>query len=261
VPDTTLTDTTGLFTEAAAHYVRGRAGYPSGFIETLVSRFGLADGGRVIDVGCGPGLLALPLARAGASVLGIDPNGPMLEAGRAAAADSGVPVTFSKRPAEALTAADGPARLVTFGRSFHWTDRPRVLSLLDGIVEPGGGIAIVHEDREQRRTTPTGMVIEAMKRDWVTDDLPSRNRDGDAALLSGSAFGLVERSTATMPRTWTADEVLGHLLSTSYFNPGRLGDRREAFEADLRGRLRAVRADGVFEETLGFVMLIATRKD
>jgi hypothetical protein len=65
--------------------------------------------------------------------------------------------------------------------------------------------------------------------------------------------------TGSVPRVWTADQVLGQLLSTSYFNPGRLGDRQPAFEADLRARLSLVEPGGVFTEELGFLALVATR--
>ena len=254
-----MSDTTALFTDAVDHYVQHRMAYPTDLIDGLIARFGIGPGTKVIDIGCGPGLLALPFARTGAEVLAIDPNGPMLEAGRTAARTAGLHIDFRSSKAEDLSVADGPARLVTFGRSFHWTDRERVLTLLETIVSPEGGIAVIHEDLDQKASTPTGQVIEAMKRDWIPDDLHRRNRAGNAELLAGSAFSRVERMTGSVPRIWTADQVLGQLLSTSYFNPGRLGDRRAAFEADLRARLGRVAQQGVFEEELGFVALLATR--
>ncbi len=254
-----MSDTTALFTDAVDHYVQHRMAYPTDLIDVLIARFGIGPGTKVIDVGCGPGLLALPFARTGAEVLAIDPNGPMLEAGRTAAEAAGLTIDFQVRKAEDLDAADGPARLVTFGRSFHWTERERVLSLLEQVVEPDGGIAVIHEDLDQKAGTPTGQVIEAMKRDWIPDDLHRRNRAGHAEVLAASPFCKVERMVGSVPRIWTADQVLGQLLSTSYFNPGRLGDRRAAFEADLRARLARVAPEGVFEENLGLLALVATR--
>lgn len=254
-----MTDTSTLFADAVEHYVQHRMAYPPELIDGLIARFGIGPGVRVIDVGCGPGLLALPFARTGAEVLAVDPNGPMLEAGRAAARAAGLSIDFQMRKAEELCPDDGPARLVTFGRSFHWTERERVIALLEDIVDAEGGIAVIHEDLDQKAATPTGKVIEAMKRDWSPDDLHRRNRAGNAELLAASAFSRVERMTGSVPRVWSADQVLGQLLSTSYFNPARLGDRREAFEADLRARLARAGADDVFEEELGFLALVAIR--
>ena len=252
-------DTAGLFTDAVDHYIQHRAAYPPEVIGLLVERFGLANGGRVIDVGCGPGLLALPFALAGAEVLAIDPNAPMLDAGRVAADAKGLSVTFEARKAEDLTSADGPASLVTFGRSFHWTDRARVLSLLDDVVAPGGGIAILHEDGEQKAGTRVGAVISAVKRDWVSDGLDRHNRKQHEDHLRESVFSKTETIRATIPVRWTVEDVVGHMLSTSYCNPGRLGDRRAAFEADLRARLLAEDPSGVFDEELGFIALIGER--
>ena len=106
---------------------------------------------------------------------------------------------------------------------------------------------------------PSPKAIEAMKRDWIPDDLHRRNGAGHAEVLAASPFCKVERMVGSVPRIWTADQVLGQLLSTSYFNPGRLGYRRAAFEADLRARLARVAPEGVFEENLGFLALVATR--
>ncbi|MCR9177921.1 MAG: class I SAM-dependent methyltransferase [Alphaproteobacteria bacterium] len=254
-----MTDTAALFTDAVDHYVQHRLAYPTDLIDGLIARFGIGPGTKVIDVGCGPGLLAVPFARTGAEVLAIDPNEPMLEAGRTAARMAALRIEFQVRKAEDLDAADGLARLVAFGRSFHWTDRARVLSLLEEVVEPDGGVVVIHEDRDQKADTPTGQVIEAMKRDWIPDDLHRRSRAGHQDILAASPFCKVERLTGSVPRVWTADQVLGQMLSTSYFNPGRLGDRRAAFEADLRARLARLAPDGVFEEALGFLALVATR--
>jgi SAM-dependent methyltransferase len=59
--------------------------------EALVSSLGVTPTMRVLDVGCGDGTTALPLARAGADVVGIDIARNLVEAGNQRAAAAGLP--------------------------------------------------------------------------------------------------------------------------------------------------------------------------
>jgi len=61
---------------------------------------------RILDIGCGAGILAEPLARIGASVLGADPSPSNIEAARIHAAQSGLAVDYRATTAEALAAAN-----------------------------------------------------------------------------------------------------------------------------------------------------------
>ncbi len=61
---------------------------------------------RILDIGCGGGILSEPLARLGAAVVGADPSESNIAVARAHAAQSGVPVDYRATTAEALAAAD-----------------------------------------------------------------------------------------------------------------------------------------------------------
>src|SRR5207247_946948 len=51
-----------LFEGTAAHYVRGRPAYSRALAATLAAELGLDGTGRLLDAGCGPGILTLQLA-------------------------------------------------------------------------------------------------------------------------------------------------------------------------------------------------------
>jgi SAM-dependent methyltransferase len=256
-----MTDTTTLFDSAVDHYVRYRLPYPPEMIADIVDRFDLSDGhGRVLDIGCGPGPLTFSLHALGVRVTGIEPNEAMLAAARQAATDQGADVSFVHKTAEAVGPEDGPARLALFGRSFHWTDRRLVLAHLDAVLEPGGGVVIVHEDTETRARTKVGQVIEALKQDWCPDGIPgAASRGNHEDHLLASAFCEVARVLYPVTRRWTVDEAVGHMFSTSYFNPKRLGSRVDSFEIDARSRLLDLEPTGLFVERLAFTALFATR--
>jgi len=66
------------FSGAAAGYARFRPGYPEALVDWVVAESAVREGDRVVDVGCGTGILTRMLARRGFDVVGIDPNEDML---------------------------------------------------------------------------------------------------------------------------------------------------------------------------------------
>jgi SAM-dependent methyltransferase len=75
--------------------------------EHIVERVGVEPGMDVLDVACGTGNAAIPAARAGARVTGLDLVPELLESGRKHAAAEGVEVEWVEGDAEALPFGDG----------------------------------------------------------------------------------------------------------------------------------------------------------
>src|SRR6185437_5674066 len=139
-----------LFAGTAAYYARYRPGYPEDFFHHVVEHFGLDGTGRLLDLGCGTGQLALPLAPYFAEVVGIDPDPAMLTEASAAAARAGIHtarwLVGSDRDVDRLGREIGPLRLATMGRSFHWMEREEALRSLGDLVDANGGIVIVSDE-------------------------------------------------------------------------------------------------------------------
>lgn len=127
----------GDFTEIAAFMRQSGA--------TLVSSLGVTPPLRVLDLGCGDGTTALPLARLGAEVTGIDIARNLVEAGNKRAADEGLDnLRFQQGDASALTdLADDRFDLVVsiFGAMF--APRPfDVAKEMVRVTRPGGRIVM-----------------------------------------------------------------------------------------------------------------------
>jgi 2-polyprenyl-6-hydroxyphenyl methylase/3-demethylubiquinone-9 3-methyltransferase len=120
-------------------------------LDYIEARAGLA-GKRVLDVGCGGGLLAEGMARRGAAVTGIDLAAGALAVARLHALESGTDVQYRQEAVEAFAAAN-PASfdLVTCLEMLeHVPDPAAVVTALARLVRPGGHVICSTINRNPR---------------------------------------------------------------------------------------------------------------
>jgi 2-polyprenyl-6-hydroxyphenyl methylase/3-demethylubiquinone-9 3-methyltransferase len=101
-------------------------------------------GKRVLDVGCGGGLLAEALTRAGASVTGIDLAPGMIEVARLHAAESRLAIDYRVADAEALRRAEpaGFDVLACMEMLEHVPEPAAMVATLGGLLRPGGALFV-----------------------------------------------------------------------------------------------------------------------
>jgi 2-polyprenyl-6-hydroxyphenyl methylase / 3-demethylubiquinone-9 3-methyltransferase len=99
---------------------------------------------RVVDVGCGGGLLAESLAQAGARVTGIDLASAMIETARLHALESGLKIDYRLLSADQLAASgEPPFDIVTCMEMLeHVPDPAATLAELARLVKPGGDVFV-----------------------------------------------------------------------------------------------------------------------
>ena len=113
--------------------------------EGLVSRLNVPSGTRVLDIACGSGNLAIPLARGGADVTGVDIAPNLLEQARTRAAAENLKATFDEGDAEQLPYPDASFDIVVsmFGAMF--APRPElVVSEAARVLKSGGMLAMAN---------------------------------------------------------------------------------------------------------------------
>ena len=232
------------FEGTEAYYAEYRPGYGDAAIEYLVDRFDVNASRRVLDLGCGAGQIAIPLAAFAGEVVGIDPNREMLAHARAQADAAGSGnVEFVEGSDADLDPDLGSFRLVTMGRSFHWMDQERTLDRLHDLLEPGGGLAIVTGEEWLVRGEMDWQAAVYEVAERYLDDLPERET-GDVEYpdpwdekLATFGYRDVETKTFDIAREWRVDEIVGYVYSLSYCSPQTFGDAMDDFEADVRERL------------------------
>jgi len=123
----------------------------------FISRQNIKPGMRMLDVACGTGNLAIPAAKAGAMVTGVDIASNLVEQARERAEGEGVRIQFDEGDAEELPYSDESFDVVVsmFGAMF--APRPdRVAAELVRVCRPGGQIALAN-------WTPDGFIGQMFK--------------------------------------------------------------------------------------------------
>ncbi|HUR97006.1 MAG TPA: class I SAM-dependent methyltransferase [Pyrinomonadaceae bacterium] len=139
----------GDFAEIAKSFETGAAEF--------VARLDIAPGKSVLDIACGNGNTAIPAARSGADVTGVDIAPYLIEQAIVRAAASGVSAEFDVGDAEDLPYEDASFDIVMtmFGAMF--APRPTVVALeLYRVCRPGGTIAMAN-------WTPEGFIGQMFK--------------------------------------------------------------------------------------------------
>jgi 2-polyprenyl-6-hydroxyphenyl methylase/3-demethylubiquinone-9 3-methyltransferase len=124
---------------------------------------------RVLDVGCGGGILSEAMARTGADVLGIDLARAVLEVAKMHAQESQVTLRYRAVAAEELALeAPGEFDLVTCMEMLeHVPDPAAILQALATLVRPGGNVVVSTLNR-----TPLAFLVAILGAEYVARVLP-----------------------------------------------------------------------------------------
>lgn len=257
-----------LFAGTAPYYLRGRLPYTAGLDEAMAGALDLDGHGRLLDVGCGPGVIALQLARFFESVTGLDPDAGMLaEASWRAREQQVTNVSWARLRAEDLPAGLGAFRVVTFAASFHWMDRATVAAAVATMLDPGG-VAVQIDAPAYRPAempgeplpypAPPHEAIADLRRRYLGpgiragQSIRNSSPSGEDAVFQAAGFRPADEFTVPDGRilTRTADDVVAGVFSTSLSAPHLFGDHIGAFENDLRAILTAASPSGRFSVLL-----------
>ena len=252
------------FRTAAPHYLKGRPPYSPRLIARVALLCGLSKAHRVMDLGCGPGQLAVALAPFAGEVVALDPEPAMLTVASEYAAQAGVAIRFVEGGSYQLGPELGTFRMVAIGRAFHWMDRARTLERLDERIEDGGAVVLFRDRHPEVPDNAWRQSYKDLLEQFAADDTSRiRHRPPEypahEAVLLGSPFGCLERIAAIERQSTPIEAFVDRAFSMSSTAPGRLGDKAEDLARQVRQLMASHAADGRVSEVVETEALIARR--
>jgi SAM-dependent methyltransferase len=239
--------------------------YPQALLDDLRARAHLTGTGRLLDLGCGPGRVALPLSPYFGEVWAVDQEPEMIEVGREIAARQGATnIRWSVGRAEDVIAPAHSLELVTIGEAFHRFDRRAIANRGLGWLTSSGCLATLGCFGITAGSEPWEAALRQVVKKWSDRRSLDPNRAesprGSASeeeVLTAAGFVDVVTYPFDRPHVWTLESILGNLYSTSGCSKRILGDEADRFEADIKAALRAHDNDSGYPETLRFAYTLA----
>jgi SAM-dependent methyltransferase len=253
------------FRTAAQHYLSGRPAYAPRLIHHVARFTSLTRDDRVLDLGCGPGMLAGAFAPLAGEVVAMDPEPEMLRIAEAEFGAAGR-IRFVRGSSFDLSPAVGRFRLVTMGRSFQWMNRAGTLGRLDTMIEPGGAVALFNSERRDAPDIGWIPPYRALVRSYAeTDAEHVRRRSADwvghEAILLGSAFGMLDEIAVIERRQVSVAQLVERALSRSSTTTERLGLAAARLATEIEELLTPLASDGMLSEVIATNALVARRPD
>lgn len=199
------------FGAVAEHYDRYRPTYPDALIDDLVA-LGPRD---VLDIGCGTGKAAVPLAARGLHVLGVEADARMA----AVARRHGIEVEVGDF--ETWNAADRSFDLIVCAQAWHWIDPALGVPKAAGVLRSGGTIALFwnYDDLGTVAQTALDAAYEKHAPELLGSVVGGRNKQSDrehaAPFRASTLFKNVRTGLYRWEGSFVADEWVGMVRTHS----------------------------------------------
>ena len=259
---------TDLYRGTAPFYDRFRPPYPDALFDDLCARLPVSGDGRLLDLACGTGQIAVPLAPFFQEVVAVDQEVESVAYGRTKAQSLAAPnITWIEGTAEGVE-LDGSFELIAVGNAFHRLHRRLVAGRMISWLQPRGGVALLWGDTPWLGDRPWQRALAARFEDWMrrldaTDRVPpgwdeAIAREPHALILRRAGFVYVGRFEFPVNQTWDAPSLCGFAYSSSVLSLAVLGDKRQAFERDVERCLLGFDSTGTVASTAVYAYDFAT---
>lgn len=255
------------FIGTARDYALYRIPYPESLLNELRTHTKLTGLGKLLDLGCGPGRLTLPLSGYFAQSIAVDVEPEMVAFGEKQAIAKGIKnIQWIVDSSETIELPAQDFELITIGEAFHRMNRPLVAKKSFGWLKRGGWIAVLWQDHLWHSSklwarTVVDIINRFTGRKLSTrqEELAARCRDPFENYLISNSFDSIEQKLFEINFEWSMESLIGFLRSTSFASHATLAENFENFEVELRRELPICNPSGVYDEIITFGFIVGRR--
>ena len=252
------------FKGTAEHYAEHRPPYPQNLISDLTANLSKSISQSLLDLGCGPGRVTIPLQPYFKTIIAVDPEIEMInECKKRTDIKHQSKTKWICDKAENINLESNSIDLITIGEAFHRMNQLDIAVKSRKWLKSNGRIAIlgykhiwnnpigwkfhVNKVLDKYKMIVPNTRFEKSKENYYTFN----------EILSKAGFSNIRDLEYKVKKTWRADDILGYLYSVSVFSKRNLGKYRENFENDILSTLRDYDSKGSFDEEAEFQCLVA----
>jgi len=240
----------GRFASTVEFYARYREPYPPMFFKKVAEQIALRGDESLLDVGCGPGMLAIGFAPFVGSCTGLDPEPLMIAAAKDAAAEAGVALSLIHGRIEEFPMTQ-TYDVITIGRAHHWLERAPTLAVLERILaHDSGHILICRASSVETPETPWVKPYRKVRSAWASGPAEKHYRVDPSEWFRDSCFSAVGETSVTERSQVTIADLIGRALSRSNTSPEVVAGGQGKFETQIAEALEPFVQDGVLEEQI-----------
>ena len=238
----TAKNSTTRFSSRVDDYVKYRPHYPVEILDLFAAKCDVTPEYVIADIGSGTGILTKLFLDNGNPVIGVEPNKEMREAGEEYLAE------FAR-----FNSIDGtsestrlPAKsvdLIVAGQAFHWFDQPKARLEFQRILNDGGWVALLWNDRRVD-STPFLREYEALLQEFGTDYKEINHKNvQDKAVFTAFFGAMPSEAVFDNIQRFDFEGLMGRLNSSSYV-PDRADPRHAALMQRAKEIFDAGQVDG-----------------
>jgi SAM-dependent methyltransferase len=224
-------------------YLEHRPGYPESFFR-LLREMGIGLPGQdILDLGTGTGALAIPFARQGARVVGVDASEEQLVAARDAAARAHATIDVRFARAEETGLPDAAFDAVTASMCWTYFEVARMVEEVPRLLRPGG-LLLLAAILWERDRSDVARVTDALiaKYNEAARTGPRRRYDPLPA-WSVERFRLRTYHSYVEPLVFTREAWRGRIRASKWIGAALPGAQVQAFDRELDEALHGLGAE------------------